>query len=105
MAPYNARSTDNNEQYIYNNMEGLYRNNKSGDVKKQYNITPTYKKIRYKKRKEMKPINCHIQKYPSMSIISYYNSSRAFGILVGAYSFATTAKLSFFFSFFFRTLL
>jgi len=25
-------------------MEGLYRNNKSGDVKKQYNITPTYKK-------------------------------------------------------------
>jgi len=44
MAPYNARSTDNNEQHIYKNMKGLDRNNKSGDVKKQYNITPTYKK-------------------------------------------------------------
>jgi len=53
----------------------------------------------------MKPIKCHIPKYANMSIISFYNSSRAFGILVGAYIFATTAKLSFFFSFFFRTLL
>lgn len=32
---------------MYNNMETLYRNNKSGDIKEQYNVTPTYKKYDY----------------------------------------------------------